>query len=88
MRYCTNCLYPETKPDLWFDNAGAFNACSNLASRREVDWDSRLDQLKEVLGCYKISEGSNYDCNVPARGGKDSHYQIIRMPELGMKRSA
>lgn len=84
MRYCTKCLYPETKPDLWFDDAGVCNACNNFASRKEVDWDVRLDELKDVLGRYKISDGSNYDCIVPVSGGKDSHYQIIRLLELGM----
>ncbi len=84
MRYCTKCLYPETKPDLWFDDAGVCNACNNFASRKEVDWDARLDELKDVLGRYKISDGSNYDCIVPVSGGKDSHYQIIRLLELGM----
>jgi N-acetyl sugar amidotransferase len=84
LRYCTKCLYPETKPDLWFDDAGVCNACNNFASRKEVDWDARLDELKDVLGRYKISDGSNYDCIVPVSGGKDSHYQIIRLLELGM----
>ncbi len=84
MRYCTKCLYPETKPDLWFDDAGVCNACNNFASRKEVDWDVRLDELKDVLDRYKISDGSNYDCIVPVSGGKDSHYQIIRLLELGM----
>ena len=84
MRYCTKCLYPETKPDLWFDDEGVCNACNNFASRKEVDLDARLDELKDVLGRYKITDGSNYDCIVPVSGGKDSHYQIIRLLELGM----
>lgn len=84
MRYCTKCLYPETKPDLWFDDSGVCNACNNFDSRAAVNWDSRLDELKDVLGRYRITDGSNYDCIVPVSGGKDSHYQIIRLLELGM----
>ena len=84
MRYCAKCLYPETKPDLWFDDHGVCNACSNFASRDAVDWDKRLEELKTVVGRYRNANGSNYDCIVPVSGGKDSHYQLIRLLELGL----
>ena len=84
MRYCTKCLYPETKPDLWFDDHGVCNACSNFAARDAVDWDKRLEELKTVVGRYRNANGSNYDCIVPVSGGKDSHYQLIRLLELGL----
>ena len=84
MRYCTKCLYPETKPDLWFDDHGVCNACNNFSSRTEVNWPSRLEELKTVVGRYRNANGSNYDCIVPVSGGKDSHYQLIRLLELGL----
>ncbi len=84
MRYCKSCLYPETKPDLWFDDHGVCNACNNFASREAVDWSARLEELKEIVGRYRSADGSNYDCIVPVSGGKDSHYQLIRLLELGM----
>ncbi len=84
MRYCTKCLYPETKPDLWFDDHGACNACNNFASRTEVNWTSRLEELKAVVERYRNANGSNYDCIVPVSGGKDSHYQLIKLLELGL----
>jgi N-acetyl sugar amidotransferase len=84
LRYCTKCLYPETKPDLWFDDHGVCNACSNFAARGTVDWGKRLEELKTVLARYRDAAGSNYDCIVPASGGKDSHYQLIRLLELGV----
>ena len=84
MRYCTKCLYPETKPDLWFDDHGVCNACNNFSSRAVVDWDERLGELKSVVARYRSASGSNYDCIVPVSGGKDSHYQLIRLLELGL----
>ena len=84
MRYCTKCLYPETKPDLWFDDHGVCNACNNFSSRVAVDWDKRLEELKSVVARYRNTGGSNYDCIVPVSGGKDSHYQLIRLLELGL----
>jgi N-acetyl sugar amidotransferase len=84
LRYCTKCLYPETKPDLWFDDQGICSACNNFALRRDVDWDKRLKELNTILAHYSNSSGSNYDCIVPVSGGKDSHYQLIKLLELGM----
>jgi N-acetyl sugar amidotransferase len=84
LRYCKSCLYPETKPDLWFDDAGICNACNNFVSREDVNWDARLEELQSVLKDYRNESGENYDCIVPVSGGKDSHYQLIRLLELGM----
>ncbi len=82
--YCKKCLYPDTKPDLSFDEHGVCNACANYNSRDAVDWDARLDELKVVLSKYRKSDHANYDCIVPVSGGKDSTYQLIRLLELGM----
>ena len=84
IRYCTRCLFPETKPDLEFDDAGVCSACSYFARRKEVDWDARKVELLALLGKYRRADGSNYDCLVPSSGGKDSHFQVIKMLELGL----
>lgn len=84
MKYCKSCLYPDTKPDLWFNEDGICSACLNFANRAEVDWAKRKTELLTVLERYRIKDGSNYDCIVPVSGGKDSHYQLIRLLELGM----
>jgi len=36
IKYCTYCLYPETKPDLWFDDYGVCSACLAFEQRSEV----------------------------------------------------
>ena len=81
--YCKRCLYPETKPDLWFDDRGICSACVGYESRKEVDWDARRREFLEVTGRYVPSSGSNYDCLVPVSGGKDSTYQVIRLLQHG-----
>jgi N-acetyl sugar amidotransferase len=75
---------PYTKPDLYIDEEGICNACRSYEHRGEVDWDKRKEELLVILDRYKSKDGSNYDCIVPVSGGKDSHYQTIRMLELGM----
>jgi hypothetical protein len=84
IRYCTRCLMPETKPDLYIDEEGVCNACRSFEQRQEVNWSKRKEELLVVLDRYRSKNGSNYDCIVPVSGGKDSHYQVIRMLELGM----
>jgi N-acetyl sugar amidotransferase len=83
IRYCKNCIMPETKPDLHIDEAGVCNACRSYQSRAVVDWDGRRQELLAILDRYRSRNGS-YDCIVPVSGGKDSTFQAVRMLELGM----
>ena len=84
IRYCTRCVMPATKPDLRLDEAGVCSACRNYERRAEVDWAARRDELLGILERYRSRNGTNYDCVVPVSGGKDSHFQVLRMLELGM----
>jgi N-acetyl sugar amidotransferase len=84
IKYCTLCLYPETKPDLWFDESGVCSACLAFGKRAEVDWAAREQEFLELVQKYRNPEGGNYDCVVPVSGGKDSTCQVIRMRQAGM----
>ncbi len=84
IRYCRRCVMPETKPDLFIDDEGICSACRSYEQRKDVDWDARKRELLAILDGYRCRSGSNYDCIVPVSGGKDSHYQVLRMLELGM----
>lgn len=83
IRYCTRCVMPETKPDLQIDTEGVCSGCRYIEKREEVDWTQRNDQLLQILERYRTPD--NYDCVIPVSGGKDSHFQTIRMLEMGMK---
>jgi N-acetyl sugar amidotransferase len=84
MKYCTECLYPETKPDLSFDEAGVCSACQSFKQRANVDWSERANQFQSLVDEVKTS-GNIYDCIVPVSGGKDSHYQLIKCLEYGLR---
>ena len=84
IRYCKRCLLPETKPDLYIDVEGICSACRNFENRKAMDWNKRKHELLNILERYQCRDGSNYDCIVPVSGGKDSHFQTIRILELGM----
>jgi N-acetyl sugar amidotransferase len=75
---------PDTKPDLKFNEEGVCSACESFSQRQKIDWDARKRELLAILDKYRSKDGSNWDCIVPVSGGKDSHYQVIRMLQLGM----
>ena len=73
---------PDTKPDLWFNEAGICAACLAYESRASVDWVDRLAQLRGIVDRHKTP---HYDCIVPSSGGKDSHFQVLTMLSLGYR---
>ena len=77
MKRCRTCLYPDTKPDLYFDETGQCSACASYEKRPAIDWDARKQQLLQLLDKH------NGRCIVPSSGGKDSTYQVIKLLELG-----
>jgi len=84
LKYCTRCVMPDTKPDLYLDKESVCNACRSYERRVEIDWESRRKELLQILDRYRHRDGSNWDCIVPVSGGKDSTYQVIRMLQLGL----
>lgn len=83
MKYCRKCLMPDTKPDLRFNENGVCNACTNFENRKEVDWNAREIELRNILDKYRSQDGSNWDCIIPVSGGKDSTFQVIRILQMG-----
>ena len=74
-RFCKKCLYPDTKPQLHFDENGVCDACIAAGKKEQIDWDERKEELKQLVEKYKCKDGTRYDCIIPVSGGKDSHFQ-------------
>ncbi len=83
IKYCKICLYPETKPDLKFNDAGVCSACIAYKQRVKIDWKKREKDFIKLARLYKSK--SNYDCVIPVSGGKDSTYQVLKANEYGLK---
>jgi N-acetyl sugar amidotransferase len=78
--YCSRCLYPSTKPDLWFKD-GVCGACHSFDQRSKYDWTSGRQAFRDIFTNNK--KNSKYDCIVPVSGGKDSTYQVWRVLNEG-----
>ena len=78
------CLFPETKPDLFFNEQGVCSACvSSIQKKNEIDWNNREKEFFEIINKYKKQPNeSGYDCLIPVSGGKDSTYQAYFMKEV------
>lgn len=81
MRYCKKCLFPDTKPELSFDENGVCDACRSADKKENIDWNARREELQKILEKYRSKDGSRYDCIIPVSGGKDSHFQTYVIKE-------
>jgi len=75
---------PVTRPHTEFDDDGVCSGCRSYEARKDIDWDAREQELFKILDRYRSKDGY-YDCVIPVSGGKDSHCQIIKLLDLGMK---
>lgn len=83
MKYCKECVMPDTKPDLHFDEEGVCDACrSQEAKDKNIDWDKRKQEFLGIVERYKVHP--DYDCIIGVSGGKDSTFQVVTMLELGL----
>jgi N-acetyl sugar amidotransferase len=88
MQFCVKCLYPASKPDLHFNEAGVCSACQAFDARSLIDWDARLNDFRKVVFEARRTAQDReapYDCIVPVSGGKDSHYQVITALEWNLR---
>lgn len=73
---CRTCVMPNTRPDTPFVD-GECSACISYRKRATIDWDARKAQLLQILDRH------HGRCIVPSSGGKDSHWQVLKMLEFG-----
>ncbi len=73
---CTRCVLPNTRPDTEFVD-GVCAACIAYERRPSIDWAQRETALRELLARH------HNRCIVPSSGGKDSHYQILKLKQMG-----
>jgi N-acetyl sugar amidotransferase len=84
MKWCRNCVLPDTRPNLRIGADGVCNACTMHARRRDIDWVARAAAFRDVVASAKRASGG-YDCVIPVSGGKDSTWQVVTCLEHGLR---
>lgn len=74
MRYCANCVLPDSRPGIELGDDGVCSACRSHGRRDEIDWDARAERFERMVADVKAL-GRPYDCVIPVSGGKDSTWQ-------------
>jgi len=85
MKYCIKCFYPDTKPDIEFNDDGICSACIAFENRKKINWEIRKKEFIDIVKKIKSNNKGNYDCIVPVSGGKDSTWQVLKMLEYDLK---
>ncbi len=85
MRYCKQCVQPDTRPKVKFDSRGVCYACKYEEDKARIDWTDREQQLQEIAARAKEKAGKGHDCIIGVSGGKDSTFQALYAREkLGL----
>ena len=88
MMYCKECLQPDTRPGILFNEEGVCYACLYEKTKRSIDWNARHSELEEIARNAKEEakkRGNLYDCVIGVSGGKDSTFQAVYCKEkLGL----
>lgn len=86
MKYCKECLQPDTRPNIIFTDEGVCPACNYFHELKRVDWQERYDILMDLVDEFPKSKKHQFDCIIGVSGGKDSMRQALFVRDkLGMK---
>lgn len=77
MKYCKTCLQPDTRPNTYFNAAGICPACTYFGVLKDVDWEERVEILKDIFARRNRAPGQFHDCIIGISGGKDSTRQAL-----------
>ncbi len=88
MKWCAECVLPDTRPNLRIEEDGRCNACHAHATKAAIDWAARERAFGDVVQRAKrsaIESNAGYDCLIPVSGGKDSTWQTVKCIEYGLR---
>lgn len=87
MKFCCECILPDSRPQLEIQANGVCTACEGAKEKKvEIDWSARRVQFEKLCEDAKRNKRGIYDCMVPVSGGKDSTWQVYTMKhEFDMK---
>ena len=89
--HCDKCVMPIWDGKLQFgrpglglsENGTTCVACKRAEDAKAIDWDARHNELEHLCDRHRKGNGDP-DVIVPVSGGKDSHFQVKALRDLGM----
>lgn len=84
LKWCKNCILPNSRPNLTIDKDGICNACKIKLIKENKKKFKPLGKKKFKLllkKTLKNKKDNNYDCLIPVSGGKDSTWQVVKCLE-------
>ena len=79
MNYCKTCVLPDTKPGITFDKQGICSACRYVESKKNINWESRQNKLKELCGKMVDREYKNTEDGKELLALDEAHQQAQDM---------
>lgn len=77
MKFCTNCVLPDTFPGISFDEHGMCNYCRNIPLPTQQEKDAHLERFESLL---EEKKGKHpFDVLLAYSGGKDSTYTLYML---------
>ena len=83
MKYCNNCILPDTRPNIVIMSDGKCSACHNHLNKKKINWKKRKKEFEKLVKDIK-KKNNIYDCLIPVSGGKDSTWQVLKVLSYGL----
>ncbi len=83
IKYCKECILPNTRPNLTIGDDGICNACKSFKKKYKISWTDREKKFSKIVKNIK-KKFRYHDCLIPVSGGKDSTWQVIKCLEYGL----
>jgi N-acetyl sugar amidotransferase len=79
MKYCSNCIEVDTRPNTKFNKRGLCLSCENYFNEIDRNFNEveRENILKKIILKYKSKNKTDFDCIIGISGGKDSTRQAL-----------
>jgi len=86
VKFCKKCVQPDTRPGIYFTADGVCGACLYEEEKEKIDWNARVQELKDIAEWAKKTTKTAYDCAIGVSGGKDSTFQALyARDQLGLR---
>ena len=83
MKYCINCILPDSRPNIIIMQDGKCSACHSHHNKKKINWGKRKILFEKIISKIKKKK-KIYDCLIPVSGGKDSTWQVLKVLSYGL----